>query len=83
MQLNKLTAHIPSYIKDYQQILDKTRELNLPPHAILYVADSNAMYNNILLEHAFKVVFEWFDKLMKKGLLPNDFPLEAVKQDMI
>ena len=79
MQLKKLTAHIPSYIKNYQQILDELRELDLTPHAILYVADANAMYNNILSEHAFKVMFEWFDKLKRNDLLPDDFSLEAVK----
>ena len=83
MQLKKLTAHIPSYIKDYQQVLDELRQLDLPPHAYLYVADANAMYNNIKLVHAFRVIFKWLDELMRNGLLPDDFLLEAVKQAMV
>ena len=83
VQLKKLTPHIPSYIKDYQQVLDELRELDLPPHAYVYVGDANAMYNNIDLEHAFEVIFEWLDELMRNGLLPDDFPLEAVKRAMV
>ena len=83
MQLKKLTPHIPSYIKDYQQVLDELRDLDLPSHAYVYVADANAMYNNIELAHAFRVIFEWLDELMRKGLLPDDFPLEAVKRAMV
>ena len=41
------------------------------------------MYNNIKLVHAFRVIFKWLDELMRNGLLPDDFLLEAVKQAMV
>ena len=81
-QLSKLTGHVASFVKDYQQILDETRDLQLPPNARLYVSDANSMYNNIELSHAMRVISWWLDDLHRQNLLPEDFPLEAVKRAM-
>ena len=71
-----------SFVKDYQQILDETRDLQLPSNARLYVGDANSMYTNIELEHAMRVISWWLDDLQRRNLLPEGFPLEAVKRAM-
>ena len=81
-QLSKLTGHVASFVKDSQQILDETRDLQLPPNARLYVGDANSMYNNIELEHAMRVISWWLDELHQQNLLPEGFPLEAIKRAM-
>ena len=81
-QLSKLTGHVASFVKDYQQILDETRDLQLPPNARLCVGDANSMYTHIELEHAMRVISWWLDDLQQQNLLPEGFPLEAVKRAM-
>ena len=61
--LQKLKSKVPTYVKDSQQILDETQELDLPPNNLLFVADANSMYNNINTEHAIEVI-EWWLKDM-------------------
>ena len=80
--LQKLKPFVPTYTRDSQQLLDELKALQLPPDAILFTADANSMYNNIDTEHAIEVVDAWLDELQAQGLLPPDFPLEAVKYAM-
>lgn len=81
--LQKLTPHIPSYVKNSQQVLDELSTLNLPPNAKLFTTDANAMYNNIDTSHALSVIYPWLDTLKTNNLLPRYFPLEAVKEAMV
>ena len=82
----KLRPLIPSYIKNSSQLIARLKELHqngpLPPNIWLFIADARAMYNNIDTDHALKVIGEWLDKLQRNELLPNDFPLGAVKEAM-
>ena len=82
----KLRPLVKSYIKDSAQFLARLRELQqngqLPLNIWVFTADARSMYTNIDTEHALKVIGEWLDKLRRDGLLPADFPLEAVKEAM-
>ena len=70
-------------MKDSQQVLNEISILNLPPNARVVTCDANSMYNNIKMQHAIEVISKWLDDLKPKGLLPDGFPLEAVKSAMI
>ncbi len=48
----KLKSHMPTFIKDSQQVLDKILELELPTNALFVTCDANSMYNNIKPKHA-------------------------------
>jgi hypothetical protein len=76
--LQKLKPIVPTYVKDSQQVLDELQPLRLPPHARLFTADANSMYNNIDTEHAIRVIEWWLNNLDERDLLPEGFPLEAV-----
>ena len=76
--LQKLKPIIPTYVKDSQQILDKIKPLRLPPHARLFTANANSMYNNIDTEHAIRVIKWWLNNVDERDLLPEGFPPEAV-----
>ena len=82
-QFAMLRDQVKSYVKDSQQILDETRALRLPPNAFLYTADAVAMFNNIDTDHAIHVILKWLDYLDEKGLLPDGFNLQAVKEAMV
>ena len=41
--------------------------------------DANSMYNNIDTPHAIEVICWWLDDLHARGLLPEKFPLDAIK----
>ena len=82
-QLSKLIlCHVKTYIKDYQQILDDTRVLQLPSNAGQFAANANLMQNNIDIEHAIKDILQWLSELDTKGLLTKDIPLKALKMAM-
>ena len=80
--LQKLKCHVPTYVKDSQQVLDEIATLILPPIAQLFVADADAMYNNIDTDHAILVINWWLNDLDSRGLLPLDFPLDAIREAM-
>ena len=74
----KLKIHVPTFVKDSQQVLDEISKLDLPPHALLVTCDANSMYNNIDTQHAIIVITWWLNDLHAKKKLPADFPLDAV-----
>jgi hypothetical protein len=76
--LQKLKSHVPSYVKDSQQVLDELKNLYIPPGSRLCAADANSMYNNIDTDHAITVITWWLRDLDQRSLLPPGFPLEAV-----
>ena len=76
--LRKLKPYIPTYVKDSQQVLNKTKPLRLPANAKLFTADATSMYNNIDTEHAIRVISWWLKNLEEKDNLPGNFPIEAV-----
>ena len=80
--LQKLKPEIPTFIKDWQQVLDEIKLLQLPSNAKLFTADANSMYNNIDTEHAFRVINWWLNNLNHNKKLPPDFLLEAVTYAM-
>ena len=82
-QLQKLKPLIPSYVKDYQQVLRETKRLRLPLHARLFAADANSMYNNIFTDHAIEVISWWLNDMHEKDKLPYNFPLDAVLSAMV
>ena len=82
-QFAMLRDQVKSYVKDSQQILDETRALRLPPNAFLYTADAVAMFNNIDTDHAIHVILKWLDYLDEKGLFPDGFNLQAVKEAIV
>ena len=57
--LQSIKEHVPTYVKDSQQVLDEVRNLNLPPGAKLFTCDTHSMYNNIDAEHAITVITWW------------------------
>ena len=81
--LQKLKCHVPTYIKDSQQVLNEIANLNIPPGASLFTTDANAMYNNIDTDHAIQVLTWWLDDLNSRGRLPLFFPLDAVREAMV
>lgn len=81
--LQKLKPLIPSYVKDYQQVLRETKRLRLPLHARLFAADANSMYNNICTDHAIEVISWWLNDMHEKDKLPYNFPLDAVLSAMV
>ena len=80
--LSQVKHHVKSYLRDYQQVLDETKNLQLAPNALFYTADAVSMYNNIKIDHAIYVISLWLDKLYDEGKLPEGYPLEAVKEAM-
>jgi hypothetical protein len=81
--LQKLKHIVPTYVKDSQQVLNELKLLDLPPHALLFTCDANAMYNNICTKHAIEVITWWLNDLAAKKQLPQHFPLEAVLSGMV
>ena len=64
--LQKLKPHIPTYVKDSQQVLNETKQLRLPANAKLFTADAASMYNNIDTEHAIRVISWWLKDPMRR-----------------
>ena len=81
-QLSMLRGQVKSYVKDYQQVLDETRALQIPFGAMLFTGDAVSMFNNIDPNHAIPVISRWMEKLNDEGKLPSGFMLEAVKEAM-
>ena len=81
-QLSKFICHMETYVKDYQQILDEIKVLQLPLNAWQFAVDANSMYNNIDTEHTIKLISWWLDKLNTKALLLEDFSLKVAKKAM-
>ena len=80
--LQKLKPFVPTYIKDSNHLLDMLAEIkDIPPNAKLWTSDANSMYTNIDTKHAIEVIGLWLDGLADQ--LPDDFPLEAVKEAMV
>ena len=52
----KLKCHVPTFVKDSQQVPDKILKLNLPPGALLVTCEANSMYTNINTQHAIEVL---------------------------
>jgi hypothetical protein len=77
--LQELKPHVPTFLKDGQQVLDELRSINLPAGALLATADAQSMYNNIDTDHAIQVIDWWLDDLNQQNKLPLTFPLDAVK----
>ena len=82
--LQKVKRHVPTHVKDSQQVLDELASLVLPPNTKIFVTDADAMYNNnnIDTDHALHVITWWLTNLNSRGLLPSDFHLEAVREAM-
>ena len=57
--LKKLKPSIPTYVKDCEQVLSKTSNLDLPLSSLLFVRDTNSMYKNIDTAHAILVITWW------------------------
>ena len=81
--LQKLKHLVPTYVKDSQQVLNEIANLFLPPGALLFTTDANAMYNNIDTDHAIQVLTWWLNDLDSRGRLPRGFPLDAVREAMV
>ncbi|KAL7530298.1 hypothetical protein ACHAWF_003326, partial [Thalassiosira exigua] len=82
-QFQKLKHFVPTYVQGTSHILSKLKDINdLPPHAYTFTAGANAMYNNINMNHAIKVISAWLDELSTHPKFPTDFALEAVKEAM-
>eukprot|EP00956_Cyclotella_meneghiniana_P035166 scaffold112213_cov44-Cyclotella_meneghiniana.AAC.7 len=69
--------------KDSQQVLNEIANLFIPPGALLFTTDANAMYNNMDTDHAIQVLTWWLNDLDSRGQLPAGFPLDAVREAMI
>ncbi|KAL7544757.1 hypothetical protein ACHAWF_008123, partial [Thalassiosira exigua] len=72
-----------TYVQDTSHILSELKDIdNLPPHAYVFTADADAMYNNINTKHAIEVISVWLDELSIHPKFTEDFALEAVKEAM-
>jgi hypothetical protein len=80
--LQEIKQHVPTYLKDSQQVLDELKLIDLPPGAKLFTCDANSMYNNIDTEHAIEVITWWLNDLDAQNKLGLYFPLEAVIEAM-
>ncbi|KAL7472102.1 hypothetical protein ACHAXS_012435 [Conticribra weissflogii] len=75
--LQKLTPHIPTYIKDSDHLNMYLRTISdIPPHARLLAADAVSMYTNIETTHALKTIGDFLQDLQDQ--LPSDFPVAAI-----
>ncbi|KAL7522484.1 hypothetical protein ACHAWX_007171 [Stephanocyclus meneghinianus] len=77
-QLFGLTTHVPTIVRDSQQLRDKLVELQLPPNARLFTADAVSMYQNIDITHGIQVMTLYTNYLRSHRLLPLGFPTSAV-----
>lgn len=80
--LQKLKCHVPTFVKDSQQVLDEISDIKLPRGALLMTCDAVSMYNNIDTPHAIEVIGWWLDELHEHEQLPDGFPLDAIKDAM-
>ncbi len=81
--LQKLKPQVKTYIRDSSDLIDKLKRLGrLTASAKLFAADANSMYTNIDTTHALDVIGKWLKGLRDNGLLPQGFPLAAVKKSM-
>ncbi len=75
--LQKLTPHIPTYIKDSDHLNMHLRTIsNIPSHARLLVAGAVSMYTNIETTHALKTIGDFLQDLQDQ--LPSNFPVAAI-----
>ncbi|KAL7517954.1 hypothetical protein ACHAWF_000169, partial [Thalassiosira exigua] len=82
-QLQRLKNFVPTYVRDTSHILSELREIDdLPPHAYVFTADADTMYNNIDTAHAIKVISKWLNEMSFHPHFPDAFPLQAVKDAM-
>lgn len=65
-------------IKDGDEMLYDITKLTIPPNSLLFVTNTNSMYNNIDTVHAIEVITWWLHNLHAKDKLPQGFPLNAV-----
>lgn len=54
-----------------------------PPFALLFTCDATLMHTNIDTDHTIIVITWWHNDLFKRGLLPENFPLDAVLSAMV
>ena len=80
--LQKLKYFIPTFVKDGNQVLDEVQSCQLPICALLSVTDTDAMYNNIDMEHAILDITWWLGDLHEKRELLANFPLDAILSTM-
>ena len=76
--LKKLKRHVPTYVKDSQQVLDEIATLILPPIAQLFVTDADAMYNNIDTD---QIGQPWFCRRLWRLFLHRSAADTAQKQN--
>ena len=80
--LQKLKPVVPTYLKDDQQVLGETKQLQIPPNAYIFTVNTDSIYNNVDIEHVSEVSRWWLKDLDDKDLLPKNFPLKAVIEIM-
>lgn len=71
-KMKQLLHLIPSYLKDTKTLLDKIKDLHIPPNAKLFTADTISMYMNIstlVCLHALQQLFT-----TNKNRIPSNFP---------
>lgn len=79
--LQPLTEHLPTYIRNWEQIKQQLEDFDpLPPGAKLFTADATAMYTNICTDHSIEVLKLWLNKLGEEGKLEDNFPTNMVIQ---
>lgn len=81
-QLFRLTPHIPTIVRDSQQLRDRIVELALQPNARMFTADAFSMYQKIDIDHGLQVMRDFFNYLSQRDLLPEDFPTDAVLEGL-
>ena len=78
----QLTLSIPTYLKNSDQLLKDISPLKFPLHTRLFTTDAHSMYSSIDTDHAIRVITWWIKDLNRRGLLPLDFPVDAVLSAM-
>ena len=74
IQFEKLVKHLPTRLKDSQDLLRQLIALGyLPQRTRFFTADATAMYTNIDTEEGIAAIKRWLE--LFPGEIPEDFPL--------
>ncbi len=60
--LQTIRNHIPSNIKDSEDLQNQLNCLHIPYHTKIFTCDAVSMYTNINIDYSIEIITKWFDK---------------------